>query len=59
MIPGADGARKPRWAASGRGKRGSVRAIYFQLNPDCLCLVAVYAKKDRSNMWPNEIKKVR
>ena len=59
VIPGADGARKVRWASSGRGKRSGVRVIYFQLDPDRLCLVAVYAKNDRSNMRPNEIKKVR
>ncbi|HFD87696.1 MAG TPA: DNA-binding protein [Gammaproteobacteria bacterium] len=59
VIPGADGARKLRWAAGGRGKRGGVRVIYFQLDTDRLCLVAVYAKKDRSNMRPDEIKKVR
>ena len=59
VIPGADGARKVRWSASGRGKRGGVRVIYFYLDTDRLCLVAVYAKADRSNMTPNEIREVR
>ena len=59
VIPGADGARRVRWAASGRGKRGGARVIYFQMNEDHLCLVAVYVKAERSNMTPNEIKEVR
>ncbi len=58
-IPGAEGARKVRWAASGRGKRGGARVIYFHLDADRLCLVAVYAKADRSDMTPNEIREVR
>ena len=29
VIPGADGARKVRWALPGQGKRGGARVIYF------------------------------
>jgi len=50
VIPGVDGARKVHWSASGRGKRSGARVIYFHLDADRLCLVAVYAKADRSNM---------
>jgi len=28
LIPGAGGARKLRWAAKGKGKRGGARMIY-------------------------------
>lgn len=34
VIPGADGVRKVRWAASGRGKRGGARLIYFNRAAD-------------------------
>jgi hypothetical protein len=34
VIAGADGARKVRWGALGRGKRGGVRVIYFNLNAE-------------------------
>ena len=58
VIPGADGARKVRWALAGKGKRGGVRVIYFNLSADELVLlVAVYAKSSQSNMPANEIKK--
>lgn len=29
VIPGSGGCRKVRWAASGRGKRGGARVIYY------------------------------
>lgn len=58
VIPGADGARKVRWAVSGRGKRGGARVIYFNLSDDEIALlVAVYTKAERSNISPKEIKR--
>ena len=29
LIPGTGGVRKVRWRASGRGKRGGARIIYY------------------------------
>lgn len=59
VIPGADGARKVRWAASGHGKRGGARVIFFNLSEQgVVYLVAVYSKVERTNMLPHEIKKV-
>ena len=58
VIPGAEGARKVRWAVQGKGKRGGVRVIYFNLSDDELVLlVAVYAKADKANMLPREIER--
>lgn len=58
VIPGADGARKVRWALSGQGKRGGARVIYFNLTErEIVLLVAVYAKNERENMTPADIKK--
>ena len=57
LIPGADGARKVRWAIAGKGKRGGVRVVYFHLSADgVLILVMVYAKSDRANVAPNDIR---
>jgi hypothetical protein len=33
LIPGGNGLRKYRWAASGKGKRGGVRIIYYLYLP--------------------------
>ncbi len=59
VIPGADGARKVRWGRGGAGKSGGARVIYFNLTErEVVLLVAAYAKADRANMLPAEIKKV-
>ena len=59
VIPGADGARKVRWSRAGSGKSGGARVIYFNLTEqEVVLLVAVYAKAERANMLPAEIKRV-
>jgi hypothetical protein len=58
LIPGADGARKLRWAVRGKGTRSGVRVVCFNLSDDELVLlVAVYAKADRANILSNEIER--
>ena len=59
VIPNADGARKIRWSVENTGKRGGARVIYFNLDADILCLVAIYKKAEKENMKPTEIKEVR
>ncbi|HCH23383.1 MAG TPA: DNA-binding protein [Oceanospirillaceae bacterium] len=59
VIPKADGARKIRWSVENTGKRGGARIIYFNLDADILCLVAIYKKVEKENMKPIEIKQVR
>lgn len=59
VIPGAEGARKVRWATQGKGKRGGARVIYFNLtSEEIVLLVAVYAKADKENMTAKEIKRM-
>jgi len=59
VIPGAEGARKVRWSLRGTGKSGGARVIYFNLNEEeVVLLIAVYAKADRSNMDPAQIRRV-
>jgi len=58
VIPGADGARKLRWRRQGVGKRGGMRVIYFHLVGDeVVLLVMVYAKAERANVRPKNIKR--
>lgn len=59
VIQGADGARKVRWKRAGTGKSGGARVIYFNLtDEEIVLLVAVYAKAERENMLPKDIRKV-
>jgi hypothetical protein len=58
VIPGAEGARKVRWSRPGMGKRGGARVIYFHLVDDeVVLLIMVYAKAERENVTPKEIKR--
>lgn len=59
VIPGSQGARKVRWSVAGKGKRGGVRVVYFNLTEQgVVLLVMMYTKSDRSNIAPGDIKKV-
>ncbi|WP_287886129.1 type II toxin-antitoxin system RelE/ParE family toxin [Paracoccus sp. (in: a-proteobacteria)] len=54
-IPGTGGVRKLRFAASGRGKRGGARVIYYYLDETMpLYALLAYAKNARSDMTPDE-----
>jgi len=60
VIPGAHGARKVRWSASGRGKRGGVRVIYFNfLDEGQIELFAIYSKTRQDNLPANQIRRQR
>ena len=51
VLPGTGGIRKLRWAASGRGKRGGIRTIYFHhAGPETLYMLTAYAKADREDL---------
>jgi len=58
VIPHAEGARKIRWSVGTQGKRGGSRIIYFNVDADLLCLVAIYKKSSQSNITPKQIKEV-
>lgn len=54
-IPGTGGVRKVRFAASGRGKRGGARIIYYFLDDTApLYALLAYAKNVRVDMTPDE-----
>ncbi|MGP8243891.1 MAG: type II toxin-antitoxin system RelE/ParE family toxin [Bryobacteraceae bacterium] len=62
VIAETGGARKLRWPARGRGKRGGVRVIYyFHSEAFPLFLLTVYAKNQKANLTKaerNEFKKL-
>lgn len=54
-IHGTGGVRKVRFAASGRGKRGGARVIYYYLDETIpIYALLVYAKNVKTDMNPNE-----
>lgn len=58
VIPGADGARKVRWSIAGKGKRGGVRVIYFNLTEQgTIVLITLYQKADQADIRPSDIQK--
>lgn len=58
VIPNTGGCRKVRWTMRGTGKRGGVRVIYFNYAEDgTLLLVMMYAKSQRTNIQPGDIKR--
>jgi hypothetical protein len=60
VIPGSGGCRKVRWAASGRGKRGGARIIYFnRLSEDEIWLLLIYTKNVTANIPAHLLKAIR
>jgi len=60
VIPGANGARKVRWSAGGRGKRSGVRVIYFNFLEDGqIELFAIYSKTRQDNLSSSQIRRNR
>ena len=55
VIPGAGGARKLRWAAKGKGKRGGARIIYLcVMIATRIYLLRCYAKNAKTNLTADE-----
>jgi mRNA-degrading endonuclease RelE of RelBE toxin-antitoxin system len=60
VLPGSGGIRKLRWAGSGRGKRGGLRAIYYwRNNRDEVWLLTVYAKNEAENIPASTLKTIK
>jgi len=49
-----------RWAASGRGKRGGARVIYYNRFPDgVIWLLVIYTKAVRGNIPAHILKQIK
>ncbi|MDQ6959961.1 MAG: DNA-binding protein [Mariprofundaceae bacterium] len=60
VIPGSGGVRKLRWRAKGKGKRGGVRVIYFNMTAEGkIWLLLIYGKNVRENIPAHVLKKVK
>ena len=60
VIPGSGGARKLRWAAKGKGKRGGARIVYlYVVIAARIFLIRCYAKNLKSDLTAEEKKQLR
>ena len=60
VIVGSGGIRKARWAASGRGKRGSARVIYYwAVRRDHILMLLIYQKNEQDDLTPAQLQRLR
>lgn len=60
VIPHADGMRKVRWQATGKGKRGGARIIYFNLLEDgVIVMLDIYVKNEKENLSNQDVKQLK
>ena len=59
VIPGAGGLRKLRWRATGRGKRGGIRIIYYCWSEHRLYMIFAYDKTQQGDLTPEQTKALR
>jgi len=57
LISGSGGLRKVRWAVDGKGKRGSLRAIYYWVTRDShILFLTLYHKSEMADLAQKDIK---
>jgi mRNA-degrading endonuclease RelE of RelBE toxin-antitoxin system len=60
VIRGSGGVRKVRWRASGRGKRGGYRIIYFVRRPKGeVWMLTIYPKSIRDSIPAQLLRQIR
>jgi hypothetical protein len=60
IIQGSGGIRKIRWGASGRGKRGGARVIYYWATEhDQIFMLYAYAKNERDDLTKDQLSILR
>jgi len=60
VIRGSGGVRKMRWAATGRGKRGGYRVIYYVRRSDgIIWLLTMYPKNIADTIPAHVLKQIR
>jgi len=60
VIRGSGGVRKLRWAATGRGKSGGYRVIYFVRRPkDIIWMLTMYPKNVADSIPGHVLKQIR
>ncbi|GAC40165.1 type II toxin-antitoxin system RelE/ParE family toxin [Paraglaciecola psychrophila] len=59
IVGGSGGVRKVRWAVSGRGKSGGIRAIYYWKKSEHeIWMLTMYSKSERATISGNVLKQI-
>ena len=60
LIKGGGGVRQIRWRGKGRGKRGSLRVIYYWVpSDDTIYMLLLYEKSDQEDLTPTQARILR
>lgn len=59
LVPGGGGVRKIRWSGSGRGKRGGTRTLYFWDSGECIYMLFMFKKNERSDISKEQLQLLR
>lgn len=60
LIAGTGGLRKIRWAISGKGKRGSVRVVYYvKVREGMIWMLTIYGKNVAENIPAHILRKIK
>jgi len=59
IVRGSGGVRKVRWAKSGQGKSGGLRAIYYWKKTDHeIWMLTLYSKSERATISAHTLKQI-
>ena len=57
IIRGSGGLRKVRWAATGRGKRGGARVIYYwAVDREIILMLLIYGKNEQDDLTAEQLR---
>jgi len=59
LIRGTGGLRKIRWNLPYKGKRGSLRVVYFWDKKDTIFMLLPYRKTEKDDLSSAQLKKLR
>ncbi|MCL4456115.1 MAG: type II toxin-antitoxin system RelE/ParE family toxin [Nitrospirae bacterium] len=60
IIHGSGGLRKLRWSASGHGKRGGIRVIYYWfVSQEIVLLLFAYPKSEQDDLTPDQLRQLK
>jgi hypothetical protein len=60
ILGGSDDLRKVRWAATGRGKRGGVRVIYYwAVDREIILMLLIYGKNEQDDLTAEQLRALK